>query len=574
MTNAQIARIFAEIGDLLEILGENPYRIQAYRRAAQTIENLTQDIVDLAEKGELEKIPGIGKSIAEKIKEILATGKLRQHEELKAKVPPGLLEMLQVPSLGPKKVKLFYERLGIDNLEALEKAAREGKLRHLPGMGVKSEENILRGIQLLRSTKGRLPLGVALPAANKIVEELKQLPQVERITTAGSLRRMKETIGDIDILITSSDPKPVMDHFVSMSMVKEVLAHGTTKSSVIIDAGTQVDLRVVEPESFGAAQQYFTGSKDHNIRLRELAMKQGLKINEYGVFRTKDDRRIAGENEEDVYAALGMPWIPPELRENWGEVEAALEGRLPQLVELSDIKGDLHVHTKWTDGAHTIEEMARKARELGYEYLGICDHSKSMAFVGGLDEKKLLEQVKEIQAVNRKLRGIRILTGIEVDILPDGSLDLAEEVLDQVDIVVASVHSRFKMSEREMTERIIRAMRKKCVDVIGHPTGRIIGEREPYELDMDRLLEVAVETQTALEINAFPERLDLRDVHARAAKERGALLCINTDAHSTFQLEWMTFGVAVARRGWVEPQNVLNCKPLDELLEWLHHRYD
>ena len=574
MTNAQVARIFAEVADILEILGENPYRVQAYRRAAQIIENLTEDIVDLARRDELEKIPGIGASIAQKVKEIVATGRLKQHEELKAKIPPGLLEMLQIPGMGPKKVLLVYKRLGIDSVQKLEEAAKAGRLRGLPGMGAKTEQNILRGIQLLRSTRGRLPLGIALPAANKIVAELKELPQVERITTAGSLRRMKETIGDIDILITSPDPKPVMDRFVSMPMVKEVLAHGTTKSSVIIDAGTQVDLRVVPPESFGAAQQYFTGSKDHNIRLRELAIKKGLKINEYGVFKADTGERLAGEHEEEMYAALDMPWIPPEMRENWGEIEAALEGRLPKLIELPDIKGDLHVHTKWTDGGHTIEEMARKAKELGYEYLGVCDHSKAMTFVHGLDERRLLEQVKEIRALNERLKGIRVLTGVEVDILPDGSLDLAEEVLDQVDIVVASVHSKFKMKEAEMTERIIRAMRKRCVDIIGHPTGRIIGEREPYEVDFDKLLEVAAETKTALEINAFPERLDLKDVHARAAKERGVMLAINTDAHSVFQLEWIIFGVAVARRGWVEPQDVLNTKPLEELLEWLHHRYD
>lgn len=574
MTNAQVAKIFAELADILEILGENPYRVQAYRRASQIVENLTEDVVDLARKEGLEKIPGIGASIAQKIKEIVATGKLKQHEELKTKVPVGLLEMLQVPGMGPKKVLLVYKNLGVDNIQELEEAAKGGKLRNLPGMGEKTEQNILRGIQLLRSARGRLPLGIALPAANKIVSELRELPQVERITTVGSLRRMRETIGDIDILITSPDPEPVMRRFVSLPMVKEVLAHGTTKSSVIIDAGTQVDLRVVPPESFGAAQQYFTGSKDHNIRLRELAIKKGLKINEYGVFRGDTEERVAGENEKEVYASLDIPWIPPELRENWGEIEAALEGRLPQLLELSDIRGDLHVHTKWTDGGHTVEEMAFKAKELGYEYLGICDHSKAMAFVHGLDEKRLLEQVREIKVLNERLKGIRILTGIEADILPDGSLDLAEEVLEQVDIVVASVHGRFKMPEAEMTKRIIRAMRKRCVDVIGHPTGRIIGEREPYEVDMDRLLEAAAETKTALEINAFPERLDLRDIHARGAKERGVMLAINTDAHNMFQLEWMVFGVAIARRGWLERRDVLNAKPLDEILEWLHHRYD
>jgi len=565
--NLELVALFNEIADLLELKGESPFRVGAYRRAARALESLTEDVEEVAVRGALEEIPGVGKSIAEKITEYLRTGKITYHQELLRELPSGLPELMRIPGLGPKTAMAIYQHLGITTVEELERAARTSRLSGVPRMGAKTIENILRGIEQLRRAGTRLPLGTVLPYAEEIVARLRGLRSVHEISVAGSLRRMKDTIGDIDILATSSDPEQAMRAFVRMPEVTQVLSHGTTRSSVILRAGIQADLRVVEPAAFGAALQYFTGSKEHNIKLRERAVRMGLKINEYGVFR--GERRIAGSTEEEVYAAVKLPWIPPELREDQGEIEAAEAGRLPRLVELRDIRGDLHMHTKWSDGAATAEEMARAARELGYEYICITDHSRSLKFAGGVGVDDLRQHIRDVRRLSERLEGIRVLIGSEVDILADGSLDYPDEVLAELDVVIASVHTRFRMDVRAMTERIIRAMRNPYVTIIGHPTGRLVQQRDPYSVDIEQLVEAARKTGTILEVNAAPERLDLKDVHVRLAKESGVLLAINTDAHSTAQLRYMALGVGTARRGWAEAKDVVNTLPLDELLEVL-----
>ncbi|MDR5694781.1 MAG: DNA polymerase/3'-5' exonuclease PolX [Armatimonadota bacterium] len=571
MKNLELARIFNEIADMLEIKGESPFRIQAYRRGARAMEALSEDIEEIFRRGELRNIPGVGESLAEKIAEYLKTGRMTYFEELRASLPPGVVTLMQVPEVGPKTALLLYEKLGITTIEELEKACKEGKVRTLPRMGAKTEENILKGIELLRRTKERLPLGVVLPHAQEIVDILGRLKQVHEISLAGSIRRMKETIGDIDILVTSDEPDVVMDTFTTLPRVSRVLSKGTTRSSVVLDVGIQADVRVVEPESFGAALQYFTGSKEHNIRLRERAVRKGLKINEYGVFLVKNEKRIAGRTEEEVYASLGLPWIPPEIREDQGEIDLAEKGKLPTLIQLSDVKGDLHIHTKWSDGADSVEEIAKAAKDRGYEYICITDHSQSLKFAGGVPIDELREHARIVRRLSDKL-GIAILIGSEVDILPDGSLDYPDEVLKELDVVVASVHSRFRMSEEEMTKRIIKAMENPHVDILGHPTGRLLGQRDAYQVNIEEIIEAARRTQTVLEINATPERLDLKDTHARMAKEHGVKLAINTDAHSRHQLRYMAFGVGTARRGWIEPKDVVNTLPLNDLLDFLHNR--
>ncbi|MBC7327901.1 DNA polymerase/3'-5' exonuclease PolX [bacterium] len=565
MSNAQIAQVFYRIAELLQIKGENPYRIRAYEKAALVIESLTEPIEKIYREGRLTEIPGIGQSIAEKISELIETGKLSYLEELEASIPAGVVELLKVPEVGPKTAWLVYKELGIKSIEELEEAARAGKLRNLPGMGPKSEENILKGIERLKRFSERVPLGIALPFARQVVEWLKERAPIDKIEPAGSLRRWKETIGDIDILVTSTEPMQVMDAFVSLPIVREVLAKGETKTSVVTEMGIQMDVRVVEPDCFGAALQYFTGSKDHNIHLRRIAQDMGLKISEYGVFR--GDEKIAGVTEEEVYNSLGLPFIPPELREDRGEIEAAAEGKLPHLIELKDLKGDLHVHTKHSDGNFTIEEMALAAKQLGYEYIGIADHTKGLGVAAGQDEQEILQQKEEIERLNEKMEGITILAGVEVNIRMDGTLDIDEEVLDQLDFVIASVHSAFKQPKEVMTERICQAMEREVVDIIGHPTGRLIGKRDAYEVDTEILLDTAVRTKTILEINAFPDRLDLPDTLCRAGKGKGLKFAINTDAHSIDQLNLIEYGVATARRGWLEKEDVVNCLPLEELLK-------
>jgi len=569
MQNRAIAAMFNDIGDMLEIKEESPFRITAYRRAARALEDIGEDVAAIAGRGELLKIPGVGKGTAEKIQEFLQTGTCKYYEELRGSLPAGITTLMSVPEVGPKTAMMLNEKLRITTIEELEKAAKDGLVRKLPRMGAKTEENILKGIALIRRTKERQPIGRVLPQAQEILDTLRGLKDVKEIALAGSLRRMKETIGDVDIVVTSAKADRVMDTFTTMPRVKQVLAKGPTRSSVILDSGVQADVRVVEPESFGAALQYFTGSKDHNVKVRERAVRKGLKINEYGVFRVKDERRVAGKTEEDVYEAVGLPWIPPEVREDQGEIELADRGKLPNLISLKDIHGDLQMHTRWSDGSENVEEMARAAKEHGYEYIAITDHSQSLKFVGGVTIDELRENAKTCKKVSDKV-GIAVLLGTECDILPDGRLDYPDEVLKELAVVVCSVHSRFGMSREEMTARIIKAMDNPYVDIIGHPTGRVLGQRDPYEVDMDRLVEAAKRTNTALEINASPDRLDLSDAHARMARERGVRLVISTDAHSRYELRFMEYGIAVARRAWVEPKDVLNTLPLTQLMDHLN----
>lgn len=565
MKNLELAWILEEIGDLLDLQGENPFKVRAYRRAARTIELLPEDIEAVWRRGELGKVEGIGKALEEKIDEWLSTGVMTYHAELKAQLPPGLRELTRVPGVGPKLAQRLYRELGIRNLDELEAACREQRLRHLKGLGPRTEENILRGIERLRRQMERFPLGLALPVAQQLVRALAALPVVQRVALAGSLRRGRETVGDVDIVASSPDPEPVMEAFVRTPGVEQVLARGDTKASIVLRTGLQVDLRVVRDDQFAAALHHFTGSKEHNVLLRELAQTKGLKISEYGIVRVDDDEVLAVATEADVFAAVGLPYIPPELREDGSEIAAAREGRLPELITVGDMKGDLHVHSDWSDGLDTIEAMALAARERGYEYIAITDHSPSLSVARGLDPARLEEQLREIDRLNRQLAGIRILSGCEVDILRDGTLDLPDELLARLDVVVASVHSAMGLDEREMTDRIVAAMRNPHVDIIGHPTGRILGRREPYAVDMERIIQVAAETGTCLEINASPDRLDLNDVYARWAHARGVMIVVNTDAHSTEGLDRMGYGVTVARRAWLGKADVLNCLPWPEL---------
>ena len=568
MKNQEIVKIFNDIADLLEIKGENPFRIRAYRRAALNIESLSTDIASTP-KDELMKIPGIGQDLAGKILEYIQTGKMHDYEDLKKEVPEGLSGLLSVPSLGPKTAKLLFEKLQVKDLDDLALLAREHKLIGLPGIKEKTEENIIKGIEMLKRGMERQPLGKVLPKAKDVVGYLETHAPVDQIKIAGSIRRWKDTIKDIDILATSRDPKAVMNAFVHLPQVQDILMHGPTKSSVIIHEGLQVDLRVVEEDSFGAALAYFTGSKAHNIRLREMAVKAGLKINEYGIFREKDDKKLGGKREEDVYRILSLPFIAPELREDLGEIEAAIEGRLPRLIDSSDIRGDLHVHTRRSDGSHDFDELIREAKKRGYAYIAITDHSKGLGIARGLNEERLLEEKAEIEALNKKLKGFKLLAGVEVDIRSDGRMDFTDEILRQMDIVVASIHSGFRQSREQITRRLTSAMRNPCVSIIAHPTGRLIGERDPYDVDMHEVLKVAKETGTAIEINAYPLRLDLNDAYAKMAKEIGIRLAISTDTHITNQFDFMEYGVAIARRGWLEKRDVLNALDYHSLLKAL-----
>jgi len=568
MKNQQVANIFNEIADLLELKGENVFRIRAYRRAAQNVDGLTRDVSTLSDE-ELAAIPGIGKDLIGKIHEYLEKGFVAKHEELKKEIPGGVLDLLRIPGLGPKKVMQFYDKLKVRSIDELEEAIRTGKLSGLPGIQKKTEENILKGIGLIKRGTDRRPLGRVLPLAEDIIRRMKDAAPVDKIEVAGSIRRMKEMVKDIDILTTSKHPEKVMDSFVGLPQVSRVLAHGPTKSSVMTEDGIQVDLRVVDEDSFGAALQYFTGSKQHSIRLREMAVKAGLKLNEYGVFKEPGDKKIGGKTEEEMYKALKLPWIPPELREDTGEIEAALDGKLPDLVTLRDIKGDLHVHTNESDGSHDLDTLVKAAKNKGYSYIAITDHTKGLGVARGLDEKRLAGEIKLIDAANEKLAGFRILKGTEIDIRSDGRLDLADEAIAGLDIVVASIHSGFKQSQEQMTRRIIAAIRNPCVSVIAHPTGRLIGERDAYAVDMEAVLKEAAKYGVAMEVNAYPLRLDLNDMHIKRAKEYGVLLAISTDTHVLNQFDFMTYGVSVARRGWAEKKDVLNTLAYDQLIRRL-----
>ena len=570
MKNKEIAKLFYEISEYLE-MDEVPFKPYAYQKAAITLENLKDDVEEIYQKGGLKglkAIPGVGESIALKIEEYLKTGKIQYYEEFKKKLPIELDEIVAVEGVGPKKAKVLYEQLGIKNLEELAEAAQAHRLTPLFGFGEKTEKNILEAIEFLKKSKGRFLLGEILPIATSVLEKLKSLPEVERISTAGSLRRMKETIGDVDFLVISKEPAKVMDFFVSLPGVVKVWGHGTTKSSVRLKEGVDMDLRVIPPESYGAALQYFTGSKEHNIALRKIAIDKGYKLSEYGLF--KGSVPIAAQTEEEVYGKLGLPWIPPEMREDRGEIAAGAAGRLPALIDYQDIKGDLHVHCDWDGGANSIEEIAAAALEMGYEYVGISDHTKFLRIEHGLDEKQLIDRNMEIDQINQKLkkegRKFRVLKGCEANIMADGSIDIADEVLAQLDYVIAGVHSQFKMPKEEMTRRIITAMENPHVDIISHPTGRILKRREEYEASFSDLLNAAQDTGTIFEINSYPERLDLNDVNILAAKQAGVKMIINTDAHQVDQLRLIKFGIAQARRGWAEKKDIINAWPVEELL--------
>jgi len=568
MKNQQIAAVFSEIASLLELSGENPFRIRAYQRAALNIGGLSQDVAEMTDE-ELRAIPGIGPDLVGKIRQFLGTGRVDLHVELKKEIPSGLLDILRVPGVGPKTAKTLYAKAGVQSLDDLETLTREGKLAGLPGIQKKTEENIRKGIDTLRKGRERHPLGRAIPIAEDMIRKLRAKAPLSRIAVAGSLRRWKETVKDIDILATSAKPEKVMEVFTGLPIVQEVLARGTTKSSVLTADGIQVDLRVVEDGSFGAALQYLTGSKEHNIKLREMASRAGLKINEYGIFRESDGKRIGGKQEGEVYKALRLPFIPPELREDTGEIEAAQRGGLPDLLTVEEIRGDLHVHTKWSDGAHDFDALVRAARKKGYRYIAITDHSKGLGIAHGLDEKRLREQIARIEEVNRTLRGFRILSGVEVDIRGDGTLDLPDAVLRELDIVIASIHSGFRQSREQITARLLSAVRNPVVGIIAHPSGRLIGERDPYDVDMEALFREAAARGVAMEVNAHPSRLDLSDHHVRMAKRYGIPLVISTDTHVTANFDYMEYGVAVARRGWAVGDDVLNTLPCKNLLKRL-----
>lgn len=566
MKNKELADLFNKMADILEFKNENPFKISAYRKASRVLGDLTQEIQEIAESGELKKVPGIGEGMAQKIEEYLKTGKISKYEEAKKGISDELIAMMEIPGMGPKTLALIHKERGIGNLSELEKAIEEGSLIDLPGMGEKKAENIKRGIELLKASKGRMNLGVAFPLAKRVVETLREKTGSKKIEWAGSLRRMRENIGDIDILATGPNREKIIHAFTHLPDIKEVLASGETKASIIVEGGVQIDLRVVEEDSYGAALQYFTGSKGHNIHLRGIAKTKGIKINEYGVFR--GNKKIGGKEEQEVYKALGMDWIEPELREDRGEIEAAQKKRLPKLVEEPEIRGDLHIHSKASDGTASIEEIAKAAQKRGYQYVAICDHSKSLKIAHGLDETRLLKQIEEIERINEKLKGFQILKGTEVDILTDGKIDLPDKVLEKLDYVVAAVHSGFKQEKEKMTKRIVRALENPFVHCLAHPSGRLLGARAPYEVDLDEVMEAAKKHGKALEINATLERLDLDDIHSRKAKEMGIKLAIGTDSHHLDQLWMISLGVGVARRGWLESQDLLNTLSLKEILKW------
>jgi DNA polymerase (family 10) len=567
MKNAEIAAIFQRLADIMEIKGEAFFRANAFRKVARILEDLPTDVESLVESGELTKTEGIGKGTADAIVEYLETGTITRYEKEKKSIPKGLVELLSVPGLGPKTIGLLWRELDVKSLKSLKRALRSKKILKLAGMGEKKVKNMEAGIRVYESRSGRLTLGSVVQTAHETVEELKEATGIDEIEVAGSIRRWRETIGDVDILALSSKSKPVIEAFTSLPRVVEVLAAGSTKASVRLDDGIQMDLRVVPPNVYGAALMYFTGSQAHNVKLRGLAQSKGLKLSEYGVF--KGDRRLAGRSEEAVMRKLGLAFIPPELREDRGEVEAALEDALPRLVELSDIRGDLHVHSNYSDGHSTIEEVARAAKAVGYKYVSINDHSHSLGVAHGLTVERLLEQAEEIAEINKRVRGITILRGTEVDILSDGSVDFPDDVLEQLDVVVASIHGGFQQPSDKITGRIVSAIENPHVDIIGHPTGRLLGTRPAYSVDMDRVFEAAAENGTAIEINAWHERLDLNDVNARRAAEMGVRVSINTDSHHVDQLWMMELGVHTARRAWLTTDDVVNTMTRSALLKWL-----
>ena len=571
MNNPQIADIFENIAGLLEMSGESVFTIRAYQRVARTIDHLPVELEQMVrEDHDLREIPGIGQAIADKIKELVTTGELHYYEKLKSGFPDGILEVMRVPGVGPKTTKRLWEELDISTVSQLDQAAKDGRLAALPRMGKKSADNILRQIQSARTKDDRVPIARALPAAERVIAALReQCPSISRLQAAGSLRRFEETIGDIDLVCTAGDPQQVLDALVDLPNVVQVLGHGGTKASVVLSEGVQVDLRVVEDSRFGSLLLYFTGSQQHNIRLREYAGKMGLSLNEYGITNTETGETESFGDEQSFYERLGLQYVPPELREGIDEVDYAIERKIPGLVELDDIRGDLHVHTDWSDGRDPTELMVAAAKDRGYQYVAITDHSVGRGIANGLSEERLKQHVAEIREIEARVGGIKILCGTEMDIRADGSLDYSDEVLVGLDWVVASVHSAMGQDSEKMTERIIRAMRNPYVSAIGHLTTRLIGERSPISADFDALFKAAADTGTALEINASPERLDLKDTHVYRARELGVPLVISSDAHAADRLDNQRYGVAVARRGWCEAKHVLNTMPLAELMSYL-----
>jgi DNA polymerase (family 10) len=567
MENRQIAILLSETADLMEIAGEDSFRIRSYRNAAAVIESYPERIVDILENPErkITDIPGIGKGIAAVIEEIAQRGSFERRDQLLAKYPPGALELLKIQGLGPKSIALLWEHFRISGIDDLERLCKEQKLRELPRMGAKLEEKILRSICAYRQSTGRYLLSFGQRSADDLIQYLQEIDGLERISAAGSLRRGKETIGDLDLLVTGPGAGAALEHFVKNPRVHHVLGKGANKASVKYGLeGLQVDLRALPAESYGAAMQYFTGSKEHNVTLRTRALKLGLTLNEYGLARIDDNQRVAGETEPEIYERLGLEWIPPELRENCGEIEAAAEGRLPRLIELSDIRGDLHIHTRETDGRATLEEMAEAARERGYDYIAITDHSKALAMANGLDEPRAVAFARRVRELNHEGLGIRILSGIECDILRDGEMDLAEDALAELDFVIGSVHSYMKMEPAEMTDRLLRAMESPSLRVIGHPTGRLLLHRDPYPFDFDLVSSAAAARGIGMEVNASPERLDLPGPLIRTAKAKGVKFVISTDAHHPRHLLNMPYGVVTARRGWLEAADVMNTLPYDD----------
>lgn len=567
MKNKEIAEILSSLADILEITGQDPFRVNAYRRVARIVDDLPTDVAELSASGAITEVPGIGKGTAERIAEYLASGRIAAYEEAKRTIPAGLSELLLVPGLGPKTIGLLWKSLGVKSLSGLKRALRGRKILELPGIGPKKVENIEAGVRAHESRSGRLTLGAVLPTALEVIGALAAIQGVERADLAGSVRRRRETIGDIDVLAASAKPAAVVRAFVKLPLVEEVLAAGTTKASVRVAGALQIDLRVVKPGQYGAALMYFTGSKEHNVRLRGIAQEKGLKLNEYGLF--KGAKAAAARTEAAVYEKLGLPLVPPELREDRGEVEAAMAGRLPELLDGAQIRGDLHVHSNWSDGGSTIEEVARAAKARGYSYVAITDHTRSLGIAHGLSVERLERQLEEITALNKRLRGFRVLSGSEVDILSDGRLDLPDAVLERLDVVVASIHSGFQQSEDRITGRIVSAVENPRVDIIGHPTGRLLGTRPAYAVDLGRVMEAAAKSGAALEINCYHERLDLNDVNARRAVELGVRLALGTDSHHVDQFWMMELGVATARRAWAGPASVLNTMPAAALLRHL-----
>ncbi len=578
MINQEIANILYEIGYFLE-MEEIAFKPQAYEKAAIVLENLEGDINDIYQKGGIKAliaIPGIGKSIARKIEEYLQTGKIRYHQAIKKKIPVDIEQMIAVEGIGPKTIKTLYQELGITNLKSLEESVKKHKVAALFGFGRKTERNILESIKFLKKSKNRFLLGEVLPIVKEIESELIGLRDVKRLSMAGSLRRRKETVGDIDLLAVSSSPEKVMEAFIKLPGIIKVWGKGKTKSSIRIHPGIDVDLRVVPEKSYGSALQYFTGSKEHNIALRRIAIAKHLKLNEYGLFKGK--KMIAGKNEQEIYKALGLPYVPPEIREHRGEIRAALKGRLPKLIGYNDIKGDLHCHSNWNGGQNSIEEMVITAMAMGYQYLGISDHTKALKIENGLNERQLSQQRKEINKINVKCQmsnvksisnfKFQILQGAETNILKDGSIDIKDEALKKLDYAIAGIHSHFKMTKAKMTKRIIKAMKNPYIKIISHPTGRILKKRDEYQVDFDKILRAAKETKTILEINGFPTRLDLNDINVKKTKEAGVKMVVNTDSHRKEHMRFMELGIAQARRGWAEKKDIINTQLLKTLLNF------